>query len=93
MLATNYLLGLSYQLKCLLDPRHSGAHLTISFIETQRDIIANNQQYNNRFNYAVSSSFSLMSCFLVDICDLCFPEQLHQDFKVHPAYIPASQPL
>ena len=93
MLATNYLLGLSYQLKCLLDPRHSGAHLTISFIETQRDIIANNQQYNNRFNYAVSSSFSLMSCFLVDICDLSFPEQLHQDFKVHPAYIPASQPL
>ena len=24
------------------------------FTETQRDIIANNQQYNNRFNYAVS---------------------------------------
>ena len=28
--------------------------LTEMFTETQRDIIANNQQYNNRFNYAVS---------------------------------------
>ena len=37
--------------------RHVEAHLTISFIETQRDIIANNQQYNNRFNYAVSFHF------------------------------------
>ena len=29
--------------------------LTGMFTETQRDIIANNQQYNNRFNYAVST--------------------------------------
>ena len=53
-------------------PRHVGAHLTISFIETQRDIIANNQQYNNRFNYAVSSfqfsSFSNVAfTFTLDI--------------------------
>ena len=49
---------LSYPLLCL--PPHSPhveALLTISFIETQRDIIANNQQYNNRFNYAVSFHF------------------------------------
>ena len=31
------------------------------FTETQRDIIANNQQYNNRFNYAVST-FTLFMC-------------------------------
>ena len=35
----------------------------------------------------------LWTCVLVDTYDLCLPEQLHQDFKVHPAYIPASQPL
>ena len=29
-------------------------NLMIFIVETQRDIIANNQQYNNRFNYAVS---------------------------------------
>ena len=92
MLAANYLLGLSYQLKCLLDPRHSGAHLTISFIETQRDIIANNQQYNNRFNYAVSLPLMLVFNYLQNLM-LHFSEQLHQDFKVHPAYIPPPQPL
>ena len=31
------------------------------FTETQRDIIANNQQYNNRFNYAVST-ITFMCC-------------------------------
>ena len=31
------------------------------FTETQRDIIANNQQYNNRFNYAVSR-ITFMCC-------------------------------
>ena len=31
--------------------------LKAMFTETQRDIIANNQQYNNRFNYAVSFHF------------------------------------
>ena len=35
--------------------------LTAMFTETQRDIIANNQQYNNRFNYAVSR-ITFMCC-------------------------------
>ena len=73
-------------------PRHVGAHLTISFIETQRDIIANNQQYNNRFNYAVSLPLMLVFNYLQNLM-LHFSEQLHQDFKVHPAYIPPPQPL
>ena len=82
---------LSYPLLCL--PPHSPhveALLTISFIETQRDIIANNQQYNNRFNYAVSFHFPILS---IQCCHSHVSEQLHQDLKVHPAYIPPAQPL
>ena len=69
--------------------RHVEAHLTISFIETQRDIIANNQQYNNRFNYAVSFQFIVFS----NIVTFFVSEQFHQDVKVHPAYIPPPQPF
>ena len=39
--------------------------LMIFIVETQRDIIANNQQYNNRFNYAVSSKIKLFFFFEV----------------------------
>ena len=47
------------------------------FTETQRDIIANNQQYNNRFNYAVSVNInmSLLSKHFrvpIDFHYLCF---------------------
>lgn len=47
------------------------------FTETQRDIIANNQQYNNRFNYAVSViiNMSLLSKHFrvpIDYHYLCF---------------------
>ena len=42
-------------------------------LELQRDIIANNQQYNKRFNYAVSTFF--LSCLKDHIIkEHCFPK-------------------
>ena len=47
-----------------------------SFIESQRDIIANDSVYNSRFNYAVSHKQTDSSS--VDL----LPEQAHQIVKV-----------
>ena len=70
--------------------------------ETQRDIIANNQQYNNRFNYAVSVYVCHTHVLskhrghgqvtaLINISLLL--EQLHQDLQVHPTYLHSTQPV
>ena len=49
---------------------HYSKYYRYVFVETQRDIIANNQQYNNRFNYAVSIELEVFISH-----QTCFPLQ------------------